>query len=91
MSHEKPDLMELGNESMHALCLTLAEQPQVATIFYQHFFSQCIRDTLTVMTDYKHMSGFKMQGQIIQLLLQAVDSDNVINPAVKLTDNGQEH
>lgn len=62
MQHEKPDLMELGNASMHALCCTLVEQPTVATIFYQHFFTRCIRETITVMTDYRHMAGFKMQG-----------------------------
>jgi hypothetical protein len=39
MAHETPDLMELGNESMHALCCTLAESPSVATIFYKHFFT----------------------------------------------------
>lgn len=75
MQHEKPDLMELGNESMHALCCTLAESPPVATIFYQHFFTRCVRDTISVMTDYRHMAGFKMQGQILMMMLQAVDSE----------------
>lgn len=79
MQHEKPDLMELGNESMHALCQTLAEQPSVATIFYVHFYSQCIKDTVNVMTDYRHMAGFKMQVRILMMLLQAVDSENIID------------
>lgn len=29
MAHEKPDLMELGNQSMHALCTILAEEAMV--------------------------------------------------------------
>lgn len=92
MSHEKPDLMELGNESMFALCCTLAEQPAVATIFYKHFFTRCIRETLAVLTDYRHMAGFKMQGQIVMLMLQAVDSDQIIDPSQRLADaNGLEH
>lgn len=86
MQHEKPDLMELGNASMHALCCTLVEQPTVATIFYQHFFTRCIRETITVMTDYRHMAGFKMQGQILMMMLQAVDSDQIIDPSQRLVD-----
>jgi len=27
------------------------------------------------MTDYRHVSGFKLQGMILQQMLQAVDSD----------------
>lgn len=92
MQHEKPDLMELGNESMHALCCTLAESPAVATIFYQHFFTRCVRDTIAVMTDYRHMAGFKMQGQILMMMLQAVDSDQIVDPSQRLVDqNGNHH
>lgn len=79
MQHEKPDLMEIGNESMHALCCTLAEQPSVATIFYKHFFTRCIKETISVLTDYRHMAGFKMQGQVLMMMLQAVDSDQTID------------
>jgi hypothetical protein len=44
------------------------------------------------MTDYRHMAGFKMQGQILMLMLQAVDSDLIINPSERLIDqNGNEH
>jgi len=41
------------------------QEPQIATIFYQNFYLLIIRDTMTVMTDYRHMSGFKLQGMIL--------------------------
>lgn len=44
------------------------------------------------MTDYRHMAGFKMQGQIVMMMLQAVDSDQIIDPAQRLLDQqGNEH
>lgn len=66
MKHEKPELMEIGLETMHALNSLVMTEPSVSTIFYQNFYLLIIRDTLTVMTDYRHMSGFKIQGMILQ-------------------------
>jgi exportin-1 len=43
------------------------------------------------MTDYRHMAGFKMQGQILQKMLQAVEGQQ-IDPTIKLLDqNNQPH
>jgi exportin-1 len=49
-----------------------------------------IKDILTVMTDYRHMSGFKLQGQIIQQMLQVVDTPGLLLYKIN-TENGQEH
>ena len=56
-------------------------------------YAQVLHETLAVMTDYKHMSGFKMQAMVLQELLSAVGpNDDVINPQVKLNDDqGQPH
>ena len=62
MKHEKPELMEIGLETMQALNVLVAAEPQVVTLFYQRFYVLILRDVLTVMTDYSHMSGFKLQG-----------------------------
>ena len=43
-------------------------------------YAQILRETLAVMIDYRHVSGFKMQAMIIQELLSAVDNEKVINP-----------
>ena len=61
MQHEKPELMELGLGSMHALICILKESPQTATNFYQFFYTQIMKENLAVMVDYRHMSGFKTQ------------------------------
>ena len=92
MQHEKPELMELGLESMHALICILKESPETATNFYQFFYAQIMKETLAVMVDYRHMSGFKQQAQIIQLLIEAVESNQIINPQVRInTLAGQAH
>lgn len=47
--------------TMNALNITVASEPQIASIFYQNFYTLIIKDTLAVITDYRHMSGFKLQ------------------------------
>lgn len=75
MKHEKPEFMEIGLETMHALNHLVSTEPQVATIFYQNFYLLIIRDTLAVMTDYRHVSGFKLQGMILQQMIQTVENN----------------
>lgn len=69
MQHVKPDLMEIGLETMSALTTLMANEPRAATLFYKNYYVLILRDTLSVMTDYQHVSGFKNQGQILQQLL----------------------
>ena len=52
----------------------------MATDFYKFMYAQILRETLAVMIDYRHVSGFKMQAMIIQELLSAAENDKVINP-----------
>lgn len=66
MKHEKPEAMEIGLQTLHALNQLVASEPSVATIFFQNFYETIIKDTIAVMTDYRHMSGFKVQGLILQ-------------------------
>lgn len=65
---------------MHALIIILKDVPQMATDFYKFMYAQILRETLAVMIDYRHVSGFKMQAMIIQELLSAAENDKVINP-----------
>lgn len=74
MKHEKPDLMELGLETMHSLNTLVVTNPEIASVFYERFYVLIVRDLLTLMTDYRHVSGFKLQGQILQQLIQVADS-----------------
>lgn len=66
MQHVKPELMEIGLETMSALTTLMAQEPNAATVFYQNYYVRVLSDTLAVMTDYQHVSGFKNQGQILQ-------------------------
>ena len=93
MQHEKPELMDLGLQSLHAMTVLLHDQPALATDFYKFMYTQLLHETLTVMIDYRHVSGFKMQAMIVQELLSAVNTDSaVINPQVQLhTDQGTPH
>lgn len=85
MQHQKPELMDLGLQSLHAMTVILKEQPALATDFYQGSYTQILRETLNVMIDYEHVSGFKMQAMILQELLAAVEAgSSVINPQVRL-------
>lgn len=38
---------------------------------------QILKDVLSVLTDYKHMSGFKFQGLILQQLLVLVETNTI--------------
>lgn len=38
------------------------------------------------MTDYRHMSGFKLQGMILQQMIQVVDTNNVIFTKINKDD-----
>ena len=90
LKHEKPELMEIGLETMQALNLLVSTEPQVATIFYQSFYLLIIKDVLTVMTDYRHMSGFKLQAQILQQLICSVEADGIILANLN-QENGSPH
>lgn len=66
MKHEKPELMEIGLQTMYALNQIVVTEPSIANIFYSKFYVMIIKDVLANLTDYRHMSGFKLQGLILQ-------------------------
>lgn len=92
MQHEKPELMELGLESMNALTIVLADEHQDKTnAFYVHFYTRIITETLRVLTDYRHMSGFKLQATIFQNLIQLVHTSQGLIKEPILDSNEQAH
>jgi exportin-1 len=58
--HEKPEHMEIGLETLHTLNAVIMQSPQIANVIYKNFYIHIIRDILTIMTDYRHVSGFKL-------------------------------
>lgn len=60
MQHFKPELMEIGLETMSNLTILVASEPKAATLFYQMFYTKIFTSTLSLLTDYQHVSGFKL-------------------------------
>jgi len=89
MKHEKPEAMDIGLTTLHALNELVVEVPEIRTQFYQTFYIPILKDTLAVMTDYRHVAGFKLQGLILQQLIIIIQQDVV---ALKLNeDAGNPH
>jgi exportin-1 len=75
MKHEKIDAMDIGLNTIHALNSIVGGEEQVRTVFYKTFYTPLIKETIAVMTDYRHMSGFKLQGLILQQLIAIVNGE----------------
>lgn len=72
--------MEIGLDTLFSLNDLVMKEPQVASLFYQNFYVIIIKDILAVLTDYRHMSGFKLQGMILEQLLQIIETNLVQGP-----------
>ena len=70
MKHEKPEIMEIGLDTLHSLNQLVMQEPAVVTVFYRNFYVLILHDVLAILTDYRHVSGFKLQGLILAQLLQ---------------------
>lgn len=65
IKHEKPELMEIGLKSMFDLNDRVNSVVQVSTIFYKSFYTLIIQELLNILTDCRHLSGFKLQCKIL--------------------------
>mmetsp|Transcript_18849 Transcript_18849/g.32204 ORF Transcript_18849/g.32204 Transcript_18849/m.32204 type:complete len:203 (+) Transcript_18849:747-1355(+) len=63
--HKKAEEMDIGLNSMLELINKIGSEPSVCTIFFKSFYVLILQETLDVMTDCFHLSGFKLQTQII--------------------------
>lgn len=89
IKHEKPECMEIGLKSMWDLNDRISSHPHICSLFFVSFYTQIIKEVLMVMTDCRHLSGFKLQCKILQQLIGIIDRDS-INAPVQDT-NGQAH
>ena len=60
IKHEKIDAMDIGLNTLHALNSIVGAEENVRTVFYKTFYTMLIREVVSVLTDYRHMSGFKL-------------------------------
>ena len=89
MKHEKPEVMEIGLKSMWDLNDRISSVPSVCTVFYVSFYTLIIRETLGVMSDCRHLSGFKLESQIFQQLIKLAENNLIMQP-IQMGD-GQPH
>ena len=86
MEHEKPDQMDLGLQSMHALLCIVKQNSQISNSFYESFCTMILQETLKLVTDYRHVSGFKLHCMILMEILQAVENDQIISFSTRILD-----
>lgn len=76
--HNQPQMYETGLETLLILIkninkIKVANNINIADIFYKSFYFDLIQEILCVLTDSFHKSGFKLQVEIFQLLIQVVE------------------
>ena len=62
IKHQKPELMEIGLKSLWDMNDLISNNTAVCTEFYVNFYCNITKEILFVMTDCRHLSGFKLQG-----------------------------
>jgi exportin-1 len=84
--HEMPEVMEIGLKSLWDLNDKFMSVPSICQPFYVEFYSNLLNEVIQVLTDCKHLSGFKLQCKIFQQLIQVIES-NTINQPLNQFDN----
>ncbi|CAN0236579.1 unnamed protein product, partial [Hapterophycus canaliculatus] len=76
--HTERNIAETGLEILYELLLNVGRTPAVAQGFYRQFLLSLIQqDTLAVMTDRLHKSGFKMHATLLRHMFQLVEAGHV--------------
>ena len=65
---------------LSTLLQNVQREPSVAQAFYQSFLLVLIQDTLAVMTDRLHKSGFKMHATLLRHIFHLVEGGHVTAP-----------
>ena len=78
--HTERNVAETGLEILLALLQNVQREPSVAQAFYQSFLLVLIQDTLAVMTDRLHKSGFKMHATLLRHIFHLVEGGHVTAP-----------
>jgi exportin-1 len=81
--HNQPQMYETGLETILILIKNINAFKQanpssnIADIFYKTYYFSIIQEILCVLTDSYHKSGFKLQAEIMQLLIQVVEFNQI--------------
>merc|ERR1719375_390004 len=75
LKHEQPQIAEMGLAILSQFLEKLLRgSPQVYIGFFKQYFFTLLQDVLSVITDTLHKAGFKLQQQILNQLLLAVEN-----------------
>ena len=69
VEHMIPEVMEICLKAVWDLNDRIMSVNNVCEIFYCQFYTNFMRRILHVMTDCKHLSGFKLQCKVLQQLI----------------------
>ena len=79
MEHNSLEIAELGVRSLLEL-LDRVNGSEVADAFYESFFLNIMTAVFSVLTDTLHKTGFRLQVQLLQLMLSLVATDSISSP-----------
>lgn len=65
--------MDLSLQILDDLLKKMSSEPSICTQFFQSFYITLLEELLVIMTDCRHLAGFKKHVTILQLLVQIVD------------------
>lgn len=79
--HDNRDVESSGLSLLLELISNVGDlNNEISNVFFQRFFKPIISDTLYVLTDSDHKSGFKTQSQILVKIIELLDSGRVSEP-----------
>lgn len=76
MKHLDQQMAEIGLQALLELLKRMSIS-NIANEFYSHYLAQILTDVFNVLTDTMHKGGYPLQVQILQELINLVDSGNV--------------
>ena len=75
-----PEIMEIGLTSIKELNGKVMNVPQISQPFFTTCYSGLVNEVLQVLTDCRHLSGFKLQCQILSQLILVIEQDVLSQP-----------
>jgi len=89
--HEKPELADIGLNTMIILIQNMSTDQSVLNQFMQTFYMPICQDIFYVMTDTLHKSGFKLQTKILMMLIEIIENNMINVPLSNDTPNNKQY
>jgi len=94
--HNQPQMYETGLETLLILIkniniIKVANNINIADIFYKTFYFDLVQEILCVLTDSFHKSGFKLQVEILQHLIQVVEFGQISENNFEISNSNKNY